>query len=239
MLPDQWVTDYTRCCAMTDTILADINNRNRLQQSGMNVSKQNAQIRKSIKELDEKIELLDDAVKLQLRNISSNLSEKESLRRQDKMMDLKLKRDELKVMHQKGPSENQSALFAPSRASQGRAWGNAAGKSIQETEETRELSSDELVQVQRQRMQEQDALIERIGMSVDRQKQIGLTIHDELTEQNKMLEDLEDQVDHTTSRLSREQQRINKILKKSSTKWLMCCLFISIVLFVLLVALGA
>ncbi|KAL6056930.1 Syntaxin [Balamuthia mandrillaris] len=107
-------------------------------------------------------------------------------------------------------------------------WGAPA-----ETEETRDLDNRGLLSLQEQKMREQDKLLDMLGESVDRQKEIAIGIGQEVDEHNALLDDLDHEVERTNSRVQRATNRVTRISKKSSTTclWIViCALFIALVL---------
>jgi SYP6 family syntaxin len=67
-------------------------------------------------------------------------------------------------------------------------------------------------------MQRQDVDLDDISASINRIGQVGLTIGEELETQGKMLDDLEQDVEGTNSRLQAAQRKMNQVLKKAGTK---------------------
>ncbi len=62
---------------------------------------------------------------------------------------------------------------------------------------------------------DQDDVIENIGKSVKKQKEIAHAIDDELTVQSKLIDDLERQVDKTTANIGKETTHVNKVSSSS------------------------
>ena len=67
-------------------------------------------------------------------------------------------------------------------------------------------------------MQRQDVDLDDISASISRIGQVGLTIGEELETQGKMLDELEQDVEGTKSRLQAAQRKMNQVLKKAGTK---------------------
>lgn len=64
---------------------------------------------------------------------------------------------------------------------------------------------------------------------------MGLQIHDELQTQNVMLEQLDEDVEQTTSRLAAAQKKINTVLQKAGLRGQLMIIGILLVLLVILV----
>ena len=94
---------------------------------------------------------------------------------------------------------------------QGRAFGNALRQQIQETEQTKGLDNQELLQYQNQVMRDQDIHVEQFSHLLNRQKEIGLAINYELESHIDVLEDLDSKVDHTSQKLAFANKKLSKI----------------------------
>lgn len=90
---------------------------------------------------------------------------------------------------------------APSR-------GRVLGK---ETKETRELDNQGLLQLQKQKMQEQDLDVDEIRKIVQRQRELGVAINQELEVQNEMLKMVDEDVDRVQGKIDVAKRRIGKI----------------------------
>ncbi|CAG8514759.1 5324_t:CDS:1 [Paraglomus occultum] len=107
-----------------------------------------------------------------------------------------------------GPAANSvnGAVKPTSR----RVFGNASAMP-QETEQTRGLDNQGLVKLQQQAMYNQDAHVEQFSAILNRQKHIGMAISQELDTQNKILQELDEQVDSTTGKLKHVSKKISSI----------------------------
>lgn len=85
-------------------------------------------------------------------------------------------------------------------------------EAAQETKATLPLSNKELLQHQLQIHKQQDSELLEIAKIIERQKQIGLTINQEIEEQNELLDSLNDQVDVTTNKLKNARKNAKRIL---------------------------
>ena len=80
----------------------------------------------------------------------------------------------------------------------------------------------------------QDDELDDISTSIQRIGQVGLTIGEELETQGKMLEELEEDVEGTNSRLAAAQRKMNQVLKKAGVKGQMIIIAILTVLLIIL-----
>ncbi|KIW12793.1 hypothetical protein PV08_07980 [Exophiala spinifera] len=89
-----------------------------------------------------------------------------------------------------------------------RSGGRVLGK---ETAETRELDNQGVLQLQKQKMAEQDLDVEELRKIVQRQKELGIAINQELEVQNEMLKMVDEDVDRVQSKMNIAKRRIGKI----------------------------
>lgn len=82
----------------------------------------------------------------------------------------------------------------------------------QETERTRGVENQQLLQMQRTDMKEQDEELEKLNALINKQKELGVAINEELALQNELLEELDTEVDRTTDKLKYASKKIGKIL---------------------------
>ncbi|KAI9481435.1 MAG: hypothetical protein EXX96DRAFT_566708 [Benjaminiella poitrasii] len=97
-----------------------------------------------------------------------------------------------------------------------RAFGAAAlekqkQQQIQETEATRGLDNEGLLTFQNQIMSDQDQQVQQFGAILARQKQLGIAIGHELETQNQVLDELDNDVDRTQTKLKFTNKKLQKI----------------------------
>jgi regulator of vacuolar morphogenesis len=90
----------------------------------------------------------------------------------------------------------------------GRGGGRVLGK---ETNETRELDNQGVLQLQQQKMHEQDLDVDEIRKIVQRQRELGERINEELEVQNEMLRMVDEDVDRVKGKIDVAKRRIGKI----------------------------
>ena len=102
----------------------------------------------------------------------------------------------------------RSATIGP-----GRAFGAAAAaqQRAKETEVTRGLDNDGLLNYQKQVMDDQDQQVEQFSALLARQKQLGFAIGDELETQNEILDELDAGVDRTGLKLKFASKKLATI----------------------------
>ncbi|PVH85067.1 SNARE complex subunit [Cadophora sp. DSE1049] len=104
--------------------------------------------------------------------------------------------------------QDKNALFGPNV---NRPSGRVLGAPVPETDKTRELDNEGVVQLQKQMMQDQDLDVEELAKIVRRQKEMGLAIHGELELQNEMLKRVDEDVDRVGRKIEVAKKRVGKI----------------------------
>jgi regulator of vacuolar morphogenesis len=99
-------------------------------------------------------------------------------------------------------------LFGPGVS---RPSGRVLGAPVPETDKTRELDNEGVVQLQRQLMRDQDLDVEELGKIVRRQKEMGLAINSELELQKELLDKVDQDVDRVKGKIDIAKKRVNKI----------------------------
>jgi regulator of vacuolar morphogenesis len=105
-------------------------------------------------------------------------------------------------------AQDKNALFGPGVS---RPSGRVLGAPVPETDKTRELDNEGVLQLQKQLMQDQDLDVEELGKIVRRQKEMGLAIHGELEFQNKMLERVDEDAERVAKKIDIAKKRVGKI----------------------------
>ncbi len=80
-----------------------------------------------------------------------------------------------------------------------------------ETEITRKLDNNGVVSHQTQLMQRQDESLDKLSQVIQRQKQMGLQINEELDLQNDLLDELALRTETTDSRVTSARKRLDKL----------------------------
>ncbi|KAI0735227.1 syntaxin [Earliella scabrosa] len=90
-----------------------------------------------------------------------------------------------------------------------RVFGQAAKP--RETEQTRPLDDHGLVQLQQTQIDQQDAQLAQLSTILQRQKQLGLAINQEIREQNEELDALTSDVDRVGGKLTSAKRQLNRL----------------------------
>jgi len=96
---------------------------------------------------------------------------------------------------------------------------------------------EEMLQTQRQMMDEQDVHLDRLSQSINRQRDLSLQINDELDVHTGLLEDLDHELDHTGSRLTGARRRLDRVAKgaKENGSTVMIAVLILVLLILIIV----
>lgn len=89
--------------------------------------------------------------------------------------------------------------------------GRVLGAPLPETDKTRELENSGLVLLNDQYMREQDKAVEGLLGNVTRMKEIGMAIGEEIEVQNRMLANLDQDVDKVDKKMRIAKKRVNGI----------------------------
>ena len=85
------------------------------------------------------------------------------------------------------------------------------GPPPKETERSRELDNEGVLQLQKQIMQEQDLDVQDMGQVVRRMREMGIAINEELIEQGQLLDMLDQDVDRVDGKIAIAKKRVGKI----------------------------
>ncbi|KAI0815197.1 Phox-like protein [Irpex lacteus] len=227
-----WLDEHTELQSRIRDVRADINKRDALSDRG-DVSgshQSNVQAKKKLAATFVRVDALEDGLK-QL--AMGGMSEGELQRRRDMVGRL---RDECATLSKMvtvarltsrglgsasernpAPESDRAALLGSAESSTG-AGGNQFRRPVtrvfgkpKETEKTRPLDDTGLVQLQQSQMDQQDAQLAQLSTILSRQKQLGLAIGQEITEQTEMLDDLTNEVDRVGGKLSGAKRQLNRI----------------------------
>jgi regulator of vacuolar morphogenesis len=113
---------------------------------------------------------------------------------------------------------------------------SAKGKGpAEESLETLGMENQQILEHQRNVLDQQDEDADQLYLATQRIKNVGLMIRDELTEQDKLLDTLGAEEDIAIGKLSKEKGRLGKLVELNKNNISFCCVLLLIVgLFVLI-----
>lgn len=217
-----WLSDYNACEILCREIMEQLALRNKQQRNSSGYSQINIQVRHMVKKFS------SDIIQLRQRLIQASanyqITTQEMERRERMLNNLFIKEKELEsaVSNQDtgARSERTSLLGGGLDNTAVTSWGQ------EESEATKDLTFDEIRQKQQQAIKEQDQGLEGLSRIISRQKQMAIGIGDELDVHNEILDDINEHVDSTHSRLIRETRNVATVTRKSAT----CVYWIIVVL---------
>ncbi|KAF7054156.1 hypothetical protein CFC21_061893 [Triticum aestivum] len=183
---DPWMKEYTEASKLVDDISSMIADRSSLPQSGPEIMRHTSAIRRKITILGTR---LDSLVTLLSRIPPKSLTDKEMHKRQDALSNLKSKAKQMGTSFNVSNFANREDLLGQSK------------KAADDMSRVAGLDNQGIVGLQRQVMREQDEGLERLEETVLSTKHIALAVNEELTLHTRLIDDLEDHVDVTNSRL--------------------------------------
>ncbi|KAI5867896.1 Phox-like protein [Durotheca rogersii] len=148
------------------------------------------------------------------------LGDGEIRRRKDLLAAARVDREDLEKLSTTVSAAGRASQRAtPSAADKAALIGNGArtrggrvlGAPLPETERTRELDNQGVVQLQRQMMKEQDADVDELTRLVRRQRQMAEAIHREVEEQTEMLDHVNAQADVLSGKVGVARNRTKKL----------------------------
>ncbi|KAL9392433.1 hypothetical protein Peur_016353 [Populus x canadensis] len=83
-------------------------------------------------------------------------------------------------------------------------------------------------------IKQQDDELDELSASVERIGGVGLTIHEELLAQERIIDDLDTEMDTTSNRLDFVQKKVAMVMKKASAKGQLMMIVFLVVLFIIL-----
>ncbi|MBA0583127.1 hypothetical protein Gorai_013999 [Gossypium raimondii] len=190
---DSWIKEYNEAVKMVDDINAMISERSSLPASGPETQRHASAIRRKITILGTR---LDGLQSLLSRPTGKPLTEKEMNRRKDMVANLRSKVNQMASAFNMSNFANRDSLLGPE--SKPDAMSRTVG-----------LDNSGLVGLQRQIMKgkvvlfraEQDEDLEKLEETIVSTKHIALAVNEELDLQTRLIDDLDQHVDVSDSRL--------------------------------------
>ena len=167
----------------------------------------------SIKELESELDSVPDSEYSKRKAMIGDLS--------TKTIALKKKRK------QRGNAAGKGALMGGSNASSG--YHSPGAGPPQETTSTIGMSDSDLIQRQEQVLRQQDQDLDEIHAAVKRVNQIAKNVNDEGKLQDRLLDEIYDAQENVNLKMTREQSRMEKVLRSSGNGKGICliCLLVA------------
>ena len=195
-------------------IMADLSSyRDKVSISGASTIDDENKIKKELSEFTQKLELLENAYSN--RNAPSGYPPQELDRKQKELQKFRINYEDMKKQY--------NAIFNSKYA-----YKNKIGDDVDyaQKEEYKNASAEELMQMQKDKLNEQDDRIEEITLDVKKNTVLAKNVGHVIKEQNKKLDEINMDIDMTDSRMKTLTGRFANYAKSRS--W--CCLVIILVI---------
>ncbi|KHG00459.1 Syntaxin-51 -like protein [Gossypium arboreum] len=223
---DTWIKEYNEAARIADDINGMISERISLPASGPETQRHASAIRRKITILGTR---LDGLQSLLSRPTGKPLTEKEMNRRKDMVANLRSKANQMASAFNMSNFANRESLLGPETKQ------DAMSRTVG-------LDNSGLVGLQRQIMKgkvcfqaEQDEGLEKLEETVMSAKHIALAVNEELDLHTRLIDDLDQHVDVTDSRLRRVQKNLAILNKRAKGSCSCMCMLLAVVGIVILV----
>ncbi|XWS27790.1 hypothetical protein CRYUN_Cryun25bG0010500 [Craigia yunnanensis] len=216
---DSWIKEYNEAVKIADDINGMISERSSLLASGPETQRHASAIRRKITILGTR---LDGLQSLLSRPTGKPLTEKEMNRRKDLVANLRSKANQMASAFNMSNFANRDSLLGPE---------------IKPDAMSRTVGLDNfgLVGLQRHIMKEQDEGLEKLEETIVSTKHIALAVNEELDLHTRLIDDLDQHVDVTDSRLRRVQKNLAILNKRTKGGCSCMCMLLTVIGIVILV----
>ncbi|KAG5252636.1 syntaxin [Salix suchowensis] len=196
-----WMREFNEASKLGDEINGMISGKNSLAASGPETQRHLSASRRKITILRTKLDILQSL----LSELPSKqpVTGKEMNQRQDMLKNLSTKVNQMASILNMSSAANRENLLGPDKKTDD-IMNKATG-----------LNNHGLVGFQRQIMKEQDQGLEKLEETVISTKHIALAVNEELSLHTKLLDDLDEHVDVTNSRLQMVQRKLAYLNKRT------------------------
>jgi len=231
---DTWQNNYEAAERLQRSILAEIGDRGRAPRSSVAYNQSTQRLRSMYSELTSSVTLLRSS----LSNLAPQLTTHELNRRRDLLENLAMKVSSARESIQEGESGGINAARSQLLADLGTtSWGSSTpryqGEShlpqdtsrrtipnrigVRETERSVGVETGVVRSEQDRLLAEQEAGLDMLGNIISRQKGMSQNIFNEVTEQNNLIDDIDDRVENVNQRLLDTTGNIRIVDKKDRT----------------------
>ncbi|KAF3679137.1 Syntaxin-51 [Capsicum annuum] len=218
---DSWIREYNEGLKLADDITNMISERSSLPPSGTEAQRHASAIRRKITILGTRLDNLQSI--LSKLPGKQPLTEKETNRRKDMLANLKSKVTQMASTLNMSNFANRDSLLGP-EIKPADAMSRATG-----------LNNDGVVGLQRQIMKGKFYSALLLPETVMSTKHIALAVNEELGLQTRLIDDLDEHVDVTDSRLQRVQRKLGILNKRTKGGCSCMCLLLAVLGIVILI----
>ncbi|KAA8523625.1 hypothetical protein F0562_010048 [Nyssa sinensis] len=218
---DSWMREYNEAVKLADDINGMISERSSLPASGAESQRHSSSIRRKITILGTRLDSLQSL--LSKLPGKQPLTEKEMNRRKDMLSNLRSKVNQMASTLNMSNFANRDSLLGPEI------------KAADAMSRTTGLDNYGIVGLQRQIMKEQDDGLEKLEETVISTKHIALAVNEELDLHTRLIDNLDQHVEVTDSRLQRVQKNLAILNKRTKGGCSCMCLLLSVIGIVVLI----
>ncbi|MCO5564073.1 hypothetical protein L7F22_017729 [Adiantum nelumboides] len=224
---DSWMREFEDAVRLADDIAARIAERNSAAPVGSGTraadhSRLISATRRKITMLGTRLDSLQSL--LSNPSVTKSLNEKDLSKRQDMVLSLRSKMVQVANSLNSSQASNRSNLL-----------GQDGKGEPKEDNRTTGLDNSGVVGLQRQIMREQDEGLLKLEDTITSTKHIALAVNEELDLHTKLLDNLDEDADRTTTRLKAMQNRLVVLGKKASSGCSVMCLILMVFVIVILI----
>lgn len=231
-MADKWLVDYDASARLGHEIMEAITDRNRQPRDSTMYTKKSAAIRTLLLQFGRDVSKLGES--LGQSALMRRITEREVERRQlmvDQLVTTQ-KRLDMLFTNNDQRSIQRTALLGNTNPFADDPWGEGGSTvGFQDGARTSapddNLTVDQIRQQQQQLIREQDQGLDALSRVIGRQKQIALDIGNEVDVHNEIIDDINEHVDSTNTRLIRETHHVRVVDRKASGA---CWMYVVIVL---------
>lgn len=226
---DEFQTDLSKAKKLSNELQALVAEREDRMKKGESTGRVDSKLRGGIQQFAVIVDsLYNDVEKVALDPGRYRLSQSEVEKRKAVVKDLE---NSLKVI-----DEKSRQVFSDSKApGLGVNFKRETGES--ETDDTKNLSNNDLKVTQKKMREKQDEVIEGLIGTSDNLVYVAKEIGDEVDLHNKLLDHVEQNVDHQNQRIETTTFKMKELIAKSSDGCMLCCIVLLIVGIVLVLTL--
>ncbi|KAG8057921.1 hypothetical protein GUJ93_ZPchr0002g25482 [Zizania palustris] len=217
---DVWVREHNEASRLADDVTSMIADGGSLPHSGPEIMRHTSAIRRKITILGTRLDSLEALLS---RIPPKFITDKELHKRRDMLSNLKSRAKQMAAGFTMSNFANREDLLGQSK------------KAADDMTRVAGLDNQGIVTLQRQIMREQDDGLQKLEETVLSTKHIALAVNEELDLHTRLIDDLDDHVDGTNSRLQHVQRRLAILNKRTKGGCSCMSLLLSVVAIVILV----
>ncbi|XBH58781.1 hypothetical protein VPH35_080157 [Triticum aestivum] len=195
---EQWTKRFQEAERLVEEVMGNIAERGSVPASlSLELKRRTGEIRRKVAILETRLSLMrEDLDRLPNRNV------KEMRKLAEKFDALELKvREVAAPFTMKKHSSNRNELLGP----------NDDRCTVVDIKSTANMENQEIVQLQRNIMKEQDECLDRLEETIVSTKHIALAINEELDLHVRLIDDLDERVEDTSTQLQRAQKKLKSL----------------------------